>query len=135
MTNELVYHRGMSIGQRLREKRHDAGLTLGQVGEHEGITAQYLSDLERGKNQPNTWSLLARLARRYQTSADYLLGLEDAAAAASRPEIAEIVRIWLELDEEQRTLVHDMMAMLHKARTPRIVGGQNEEGAEDAVQT
>ena len=63
MTNELVYHRGMSIGQRLREKRHDAGLTLGQVGEHEGITAQYLSDLERGKNQPNTWSLLARLAR------------------------------------------------------------------------
>ena len=49
--------------------------------------------------------------------------------------MAEIVRIWLELDEEQRALVHDMMAMLHKVRTPRIIGGQDEEEAKSVEQT
>ena len=130
ITNELVYHGAMNIGQRLRQKRHDAGLTLGQVGEYEGITAQYLSDLERGKNQPNTWLLLARLARRYETSADFLLGLDESSAAANGPQAAEIARMWLELDEEQRALVRDMMAMLHKARTPHIIGSQDEGEAE-----
>ncbi len=119
----------MNIGQRLRQKRHDAGLTLGQVGDYAGITAQYLSDLERGKNQPNTWSLLARLARRYETTADFLLGLDES-SEANGAEAAEIARMWLELDEEQRALVRDMMAMLHKARTPRIIGSQDEGEAE-----
>ncbi len=67
----------MTIGERLRERRQHIGLSLGQVGEYEGVTAQYLSDLERGRNQPNVWSLLTKLAERYRTTADYLLGLSD----------------------------------------------------------
>lgn len=64
-----------TIGDRLREQRTRAGLSLGQAGKYENTTAQYLSDLERGRNSPPTWDLLARLARRYRCSADYLLGL------------------------------------------------------------
>jgi len=121
----------MNVGERLRETRQRAGLTLGQVGEYEGVTPQYLSDLERGRNQPNTWSLLARLARRYHTSADYLLGLEEAGPLVLSAEQAKVLDIWAGLDETQRTLVLDMMGMLRKARTPRIIGG-GEEGEEGA---
>lgn len=67
----------MTIGKRLRERRNKAGLTLGQVTEYEGISKSYLSDLERGVNAPNVWELIARLARRYHTTTDYLLGLTD----------------------------------------------------------
>jgi transcriptional regulator with XRE-family HTH domain len=67
----------MNVGERLREMREQAGLSLGQVGAYEGVTPQYLSQLEKGVRAPNVWPLLARLARRYKTSADYLLGLSD----------------------------------------------------------
>lgn len=66
----------MNVGERLRERRKRAQLTLGQVAEYEGVSKTYLSSLERGANDPNTWYLLARLAQRYHTTTDYLLGLE-----------------------------------------------------------
>lgn len=66
-----------SIGDRLREQRERAGVSLGQVGTYEGLTPQYLSGLERGRNNPPTWDLLARLARRYGCTTDYLLGLSE----------------------------------------------------------
>jgi transcriptional regulator with XRE-family HTH domain len=66
-----------SIGDRLRQQRERAGLSLGQVGTYEGLTPQYLSGLERGRNNPPTWDLLTRLARRYGCTSDYLLGLAE----------------------------------------------------------
>ncbi len=65
------------IGKRLRERRENAGLTQGQVAAYEGCDVNYISKLERGTNHPNVWPLLARLAERYRTTADYLLGLTD----------------------------------------------------------
>jgi transcriptional regulator with XRE-family HTH domain len=50
------------------------------VATYEGISPQYLSELERGVKQPSSWQLLANLARRYGCSIDYLLGLNDDAA-------------------------------------------------------
>lgn len=125
----------MSVGERLRERRQDTGLTLGQVGEYEGVTPQYLSDLERGRNQPNTWELLRRLARRYHTSADYLLGLVDDPAGRRdlSPELQEIARIWAELDSDQRRLVLDTMKMLVKVRTPHVIGGEEKEPKEQPL--
>lgn len=67
----------MSIGQRLRERRTLTGLTLGQVAEYENVSKGYISELERGVKSPNVWPLLSALARRYDCSADYLLGLTD----------------------------------------------------------
>ena len=77
----------VTVGMRLRESRLRAGLTLGQVGTYEGISAQYLSDIERGRNDPNVWRLITRLADRYATSTDYLLGrtLDPAPPAALIP--------------------------------------------------
>lgn len=118
----------MSIGQRLREVRERTGLSLGQVAQYEEIGRQYLSKLELGTNNPPAWELLQRLARRYHVSADYLLGLVDDPAGRRdlSPELQEIARIWAELDAEQRRLVLDTMKMLIKARTPHIIGGEEE---------
>jgi transcriptional regulator with XRE-family HTH domain len=64
----------MTVGDRLRQQRERANLSQGQVGKYEGVTPQYISDLERGRNNPPAWDLLARLAKRYGCTTDYLLG-------------------------------------------------------------
>lgn len=71
MADEVEY------GERLKERRGAAGLTQGQVSVYEDVSTSYLSNLERGHNVPSVWDLLARLAKRYHTSTDYLLGLTD----------------------------------------------------------
>ena len=119
-----------SIGERLRKARDKAGLSLGQVYQYEGIQKGHLSEMERGLKSPTAETLI-RLARRYHTSADYLLGLEEAGPLVLSAEQAKVLDIWAGLDETQRTLVLDMMGMLRKARTPRIIGG-GEEGEEGA---
>lgn len=65
------------IGKRLRERREKAGLTQGQLEEYGVIKKSYLSNFETGTNQPKVWPLLAKLAERYKTSTDYILGLTD----------------------------------------------------------
>jgi len=96
----------MSVGSRLRERREHADLTLGQVAEYEQIGRQYLSKLELGVNEPPTWPLLAQLARRYNTSADYLLGLTDdptrREGAAPPPYVVEILELLPELSDARR---------------------------------
>lgn len=62
---------------RLKERREARGLQQGQVSEYEDLSQSYLSNLERGVKEPSVWPLLARLAKRYHTSTDYLLGLTD----------------------------------------------------------
>ncbi|MCC9078840.1 helix-turn-helix domain-containing protein [Litorilinea aerophila] len=57
--------------------REQQGLSIRAVARQEQISPSYLSGLERGENAPNVWPLLARLARRYGTTTDYLLGLTD----------------------------------------------------------
>ncbi len=66
-----------TIAERLRERREAVGLTQGQVAQYEGVQPQYISQLERGANSPPAWPLLARLAQRYRTTTDYLLGMTD----------------------------------------------------------
>lgn len=87
----------MNIGDRLREQRKRVGLTLGQVAEYEDISKSYLSDLERGINNPPVWPLLARLAQRYRTTTDYLLGLTENPSPRRDEPLLAPVRELLEL--------------------------------------
>lgn len=74
----LRYNSHVNItGERLRLMREQQGLSIRAVARQEQISPSYLSGLERGENAPNVWPLLARLARRYGTTTDYLLGLTD----------------------------------------------------------
>lgn len=114
------YHGDMSVGDRLREQRQLARLSLGQVGEYEGLTAQYLSDLERGRNNPPVWSLLSRLAERYRCTTDYLLGLTDNPNGyAPAPELPgfgrEVLEIMGRLSDGRREELHQHAMVLEEA--------------------
>lgn len=63
----------MSLGLRLKSARQDSGFTQDYVAKALDITAQALSNYERGIRDPDT-DLLKRLAGLYGTSTDYLLG-------------------------------------------------------------
>lgn len=111
------------IGNRLRESRELAKLKQGQVAEYEDISKSYVSQLESGDNQPN-WELLARLARRYKVSADYILGLIDKPMPIERKQVPaatlsireqgefyapravdEMVRLMWDLSEERQRAI------------------------------
>jgi transcriptional regulator with XRE-family HTH domain len=138
----MVYIADMaSVGERLRNRREQARLTLGQVGEYEHLSAQYLSRLERGVNDPGVWDLLARLAKRYNTSTDYLLGLTDdprplTALQAVSEEKAEyrthntesineaqraVLDFFDSLSEEEQDFVFGLIHLVQQRNTPRII--------------
>ena len=121
------------IGKRLREQRKRAGLTIGQIAVYEECSVNYLSKLERGINQPNVWPMLGRLARRYHTTTDYLLGLSDdwrpGSSAALPPlshEEERVLALWRSLDDEQRGYVLDTLGKLQRWSQPRVIGGEDD---------
>lgn len=110
----------MSIHARLRERREAIPLTQGQVAEYEGITPQYLYKLEQGINNPPAWPLLARLARRYKCTTDYLLGLTDNPNGyAPAPELPsfgrEVLDVMERLSEGRREELHQHALVLDEA--------------------
>jgi transcriptional regulator with XRE-family HTH domain len=105
---------------RLRERREHVGLTQGQVAQYEGITPQYLYKLEQGINSPPAWPLLARLARRYKCTVDYLLELTDNPNGyAPAPELPsfgrEVLEVMARLSEGRREELHQHALVLEDA--------------------
>lgn len=115
-TTKLCYHGVMEgIHERLRKSRERAGLTQGQVAEYESISKSYISKLENGANIPNVWPLLAQLARRYKTSADYILGLTNEPflpKSEAPPRYQEFIRLLDELGEAERWQVLQMARLM-----------------------
>ncbi|MBK8772683.1 MAG: helix-turn-helix transcriptional regulator [Rhizobiales bacterium] len=66
----------MSLGERLKEQRLRTKLTAGQIAVALGFSDVFIYQLESGVKKPSLDTLI-RLARRYKTSTDYLLGLTD----------------------------------------------------------
>lgn len=64
-----------TIGQRLRARRVELGLTLAQAAERAGLSLQYVSNLERGRGNP-TLDALNALARALDVPIASLLGEE-----------------------------------------------------------
>jgi transcriptional regulator with XRE-family HTH domain len=126
----------MTIGARLREQRQKSKLSLGQVGEYEGVSPQYLSDLERGRNHPSVWDLLARLAQRYGCTTDYLLGLDagpeaDVFAgldAATVRELQALIADLRQLTPAERQRVLAAARTIQRLYEPHIVGEDDAPG-------
>ena len=76
------------IGAAVRQRRKMLGLTQGEVAARTGLTAAFLSQMERGLCAPS-FSSLMRIARSLDTSVEALVRINDSAsphiAAASRP--------------------------------------------------
>lgn len=88
---------------RLRESRERAGFYQTTVSKHLGIHSSALSNYERGLRAPNTVTL-ASLAKMYNVSTDYLLGLTDTmiSTTPSRRSVVTATR-WYNDSVEKRT--------------------------------
>lgn len=60
-----------SLGDFLREQRHNAKLSLRQLAEQAGVSNPYLSQIERGLRKPSA-EVLNQLAKALRVSADVL---------------------------------------------------------------
>lgn len=73
MNNEITQ---IEIGKRIAECRREKKLTQDELANRVGVTAQALSQYERGLRYPDV-GILKSLCDVLNASADYLLGLED----------------------------------------------------------
>ncbi len=132
-----------SMGDRLRHARELAGLSLGQVAQYEGISKGQLADIEKGRSRAMAVTIAA-LAKRYECSADYLLGMVDtpqgrvpgvvgegterllalweATPAKSQEELLDVVLAYGSLTPEQQLLVDRLLKELVQLNTPKIIG-------------
>ena len=74
------------LGARLRQARHDRGLTLVDAADRAGISPQYLSEVERGRKDPSS-EIVAAVAGALDSSVLELgaLALEDLRAGTEAP--------------------------------------------------
>ena len=73
MTSSVVSDRDrLLIGLRLRDIRLQTGATLGELALQLGVSAPYLSNIERGRRLPSP-ELLILLARNLDVNLNYLL--------------------------------------------------------------
>jgi transcriptional regulator with XRE-family HTH domain len=63
------------LGKRIREIRKSQGISQEQLAERAGISAQYVSNIERGKENP-TLDLLLRLAEALRVSLGQMCDFE-----------------------------------------------------------
>lgn len=71
-----IYCMNTVFRQRLKELRLSKGLSQQQLGEAIGTTYSAVSYWEKGINEPKL-SYIINLAKFFEVSSDYLLGLED----------------------------------------------------------
>ena len=68
MTMELDY---VSIGRRIAKQRIQAGLNQATLAERIGISNNYLSSIERGKEKPRL-EIIISICKKLQVTPDYL---------------------------------------------------------------
>lgn len=62
----------LAMGQRLKAMRQQLGLKQNELAREIGLSASYISDIEKGKTNPG-FSIMLRLHRKYKVSLDWLL--------------------------------------------------------------
>ena len=65
-----------TIGERIKEIRNESKLNQSEFGKSISVSQDTISLWEKGKSLPNTEYVIL-ICKRYNVSADYLLGLED----------------------------------------------------------
>lgn len=88
MLADMKTNLAATMGQRLRELRESAGLSLREVAKAANVSAPFLSDVERGRRFP-TNKTLALIAQKLRASADDLKKHDHRSALADLKRLAE----------------------------------------------
>ncbi len=67
----------MTIGERIRKRRRELGLTQRELARRLDIRYATISDVERGIHKDVSSTLLRQLAKALGVTADYLIGMYD----------------------------------------------------------
>lgn len=109
-----------TMGQRLRELRESAGLSLREVAKAANISAPFLSDVELGRRFP-TNETLALIAQKLRASADDLKKHDHRSALADLKRLAEgspslgaAVRFLVEQVQSGNLTLEDLAAKLRR---------------------
>lgn len=90
----------VAIGQRIKEKRKEAGLNQKELAAKVGLSEASVSKYEHGKVEDATHSMLAKFAEALGVSVAWLLGMESKPQAAPAP-----------LSPEERRLVDNFRSL------------------------
>jgi len=72
----MLYNKFMSFKDRLKELRCNFNLSQMQLSDKTGISQSAIAKWELGKTEPTASSIIA-LAKFFNETTDYILGLED----------------------------------------------------------
>ena len=89
----------MTTGQRIAQKRKEAGLSQETLGAELGVSRQSIYKWESDTALPEIDKLVA-LSRRFGVTVGWLLGVEEAPEAASAPDSGELTDAQLKMVEE-----------------------------------
>lgn len=102
----------MQFSERLKDLRHEKGVTITQVARACKVSIQCISSLEMGKRNP-TGSTISMLADYFGVSTDYLLGRSDdfgnvnvqSTVSALSEEEGELLALFRKMDRAQKVRV------------------------------
>ena len=89
---------------RIRELREDRDLRQVDVAEKTGIDQRTLSNYETGKTNPDSYAIM-QLAKFYDVSTDYLLGITDINIHDMQDIALELKKISARLDSLQKYII------------------------------
>ena len=97
------------IGERLAELRKDKGWDQPELAKQLQVTYHTISSYERNKSEPNH-EMLIKIAKLFDISVDYLLGLIRERASYKRDEYTLAIR--RSLDQEQLDQIKQFVAFI-----------------------
>jgi len=109
----------MSLSDRIKQSRIDAGLTQQQLGDAIGVNKSTIAGYERGSREPDAIKLI-KIARALNVTGDYLLEIEDdknrrqVVFNSLSEEAIDYAITFDQLSEESKRLARGFMALLEE---------------------
>ncbi len=108
----------MSLGVRLTKLRLKSGESLQEVADAVGVSKALIWELEKGRADNPSLTLVIRLADHFKTSLAVLIG-EDPKASDADPTLARLFRLARGLHPDDLKLLDDVMASMLSRRGQR----------------
>lgn len=101
----------MNIGEKIKELREKTKMSRNDFAKVAGISASYLSEIERGLKQP-TLNILNKISEAFDIKISEIIG--ESHGTPLTPELKKIVETLREFKPEQIELLNDFLKSLKK---------------------
>ena len=106
----------MSLATRVAKLRRSKGKSLQEVADAVEVSKAHIWELEKGRADNPSLSLVTRLADYFEVSVASLAG-EDVESSDADPQLQRMFRQAHQLDPNERAILDDMMKSLLKRRS------------------